>query len=213
MNNKKVNNNVTLDNRVLSCCGSVNFADLTHKDLPRLLCDMEMKFKQCAWIENYYLIAHYETDTPHIHYVLELTGQKRLKTLLNDFEKFGYNRLAVNIDKLGFLSSQLRYFLHKDEESIKEGKQQYEVDDIVSSMCYEYLIDMISLEDDNMTAERLIQICIESDGNKIKIMKRLGLKEFHKWRFEIADILNYEYSLRLARDKERERRKLDDLPF
>lgn len=213
MDNKKVNNNVTLESRVVACCGSVNFIDMPKNLLPSLVENMENKFKGCNWIENYYLIGHNETDTLHIHYILELSGQKRLKTLLNDFEKFGYHRNAVNIDKLGFLSAHLRYFLHLDEESIKENKKIYHIEDIVSSMPYEYISDMISLEDDKMTTERLIQICVDSGGNLISIMKRLGLEKFHKWRNEINVILNYDTQLRYARDKERIRREGDNLPF
>ena len=213
MKNKKVENNVTLESRVVAICGSINFIEYNHTDLPSLIRELESKLKCCSWVENYYLISHYETDTPHIHYAIEFTGNKRLKTALNDFERLGYRRESVNIDKLGFLSATLRYFLHLDEESIKEGKQQYQVLDIVSSMPYEYISDMISLEDDKLNVEKLIQICIDCGGNKIQIMRRLGLDLFHKWRYEINEILNYDTSLRFARDKERERRINDDLPF
>ena len=216
MNNKKVNNGVTLDSRVLACVGSINFKEYKHSDLPKLIEELEKHLVQCKWVENYYLIYHDETDTPHIHYVLELSGQKRLKTLLNDFERMGYNREAINIDKLGFLSASIRYFIHIDEESIANNKKLYSLDNIISNMPYEYLEDLINLEDDEMNAERLINICIECDGNHVSIMKRLGLKRYHKYRCEINDILNYDYALRFARDKERERRKqelFDKLPF
>lgn len=213
MNNKKVKNDVTMDTRVIACVGSINFKEYTKEDLPVLLMNLTNKLDNLSFVENYYLIAHNETDTPHIHYALELTGQKRLKTLLNDFSRLGYNRESVNIDKLGFLNATIKYFLHADEESIKEGKKLYQLDDIVTNMPYEYLEDLLCLDDDEMNTERLIQICIECEGNKIQIMRRLGLKTFHKWRCEIDVILNYEMGLRYARDKERERRKNDDLPF
>lgn len=213
MNNKKVKNYVTMDTRVIACVGSINFKEYTKEDLPVLLMNLTNKLDNLSFVENYYLIAHNETDTPHIHYALELTGQKRLKTLLNDFSRLGYNRESVNIDKLGFLNATIKYFLHADEESIKEGKKLYQLEDIVTNMPYEYLEDLLCLDDDEMNTERLIQICIECEGNKIQIMRRLGLKTFHKWRCEIDVILNYEMGLRYARDKERERRKNDDLPF
>lgn len=213
MNNKKVKNDVTMDTRVIACVGSINFKEYTKEDLPVLLMNLTNHLDNLSFVENYYLIAHNETDTPHIHYALELTGQKRLKTLLNDFSRLGYNRESVNIDKLGFLNATIKYFLHADEESIKEGKKLYQLEDIVTNMPYEYLEDLLCLDDDEMNTERLIQICIECEGNKIQIMRRLGLKTFHKWRCEIDVILNYEMGLRYARDKERERRKNDDLPF
>ena len=112
MRNKKVNNNVTLDTRVIACCGSINFKEFTHKELPSILKTFVDNVEKCLFVENYYVIAHDDSDTPHIHYVLELNSQKRLKTLLNDFEKLGYNRNSVNIDKLGFLNSSLKYMLH-----------------------------------------------------------------------------------------------------
>lgn len=213
MNNKKVKNDVTMDTRVIACVGSINFKEYSQSDLPVLLENLSNHLDNLSFVENYYLIAHNETDTPHIHYALELTGQKRLKTLLNDFSRLGYNRESVNIDKLGFLNATIKYFIHADEESIKEGKKLYQLDDIVTNMPYEYLEDLLCLDDDEMNTERLIQICIECEGNKIQIMRRLGLKTFHKWRCEIDVILNYEMGLRYARDKERERRKNDDLPF
>lgn len=201
------------DKRFVQFCGSINFIEYSHNDLPRLLQELEDRLKSLSIVENYYLIAHYETNTPHIHYAIELTGQKRKKTMLNDFVRLGYNREAVNCFPMGHLNAQVRYFLHQDTKSIELGKKRYEIDDLVSSMCYEYLIDLVQLEEDKMNVEKLISICLESGGNKISIMKRIGLEKYHKWRFEINEILNYDYHLRLARDKERERRKTDDLPF
>ena len=216
MKNKKVENNVTMESRVIACCGSVNFIEYTHRDLPILLKNMESNFKECCFIENYYIIAHYDTDTPHIHYALELTGQKRLKTLLNDFERMGYPRGSVNIDKLGFLNAYIKYMLHITEESKEDGKELYKLESLISSMPYEYLNDLLYLDDDEWNVDRLIQVCIECEGNKISIMRRLGLKTYHKWRSEIAEILNYEWSLRFARDNERKRREEEnskELPF
>lgn len=213
MNNKKVDNKINMDSRVIACCGSINFKDKTHSDLPNILKEFVGKVTSCLFVENYYCISHDDTDTPHIHYVLELNAQKRLKTLLNDFEKLGYNRGAVNIDKLGFLNSSLKYFLHQTDDSIKDGKKQYSIDNIVSNMPYEYLENCICSDDDTLNVDRLIAICLECEGNKVMIMRKLGLKLYHKFRCEINDVLNYEYTLRLARDKERERRRNDDLPF
>lgn len=214
-NKKSMTDGITLDSRVLSCTGSINFKDNLHTDLPKLLSILENQLKELKFVENYYLIAHGDTNTPHIHFAIELTGQKRLKTLLNDFEKLGYNRNAINITKLLFLHSTIRYFLHLTDESLEDGKQIYCLDNIISNMPYEYLEDVINLEDDELNTEKLIQICLEC-CDKISIMKRLGLKTFHKWRYEIDTILNYDYGLRFAREKERKRREeeqLNNLPF
>lgn len=216
MKNKKVNNNVTIETRVTACVGSINFRDFTKDDLPSLVEDLENKLKVLSFVDSYYLIAHDETDTPHIHYVIELTCQKRLKTLLNDFEKMGYSRESVNIDKLGFLNASIKYFLHIDDDSVEEGKKLYSISQIVSNMSEYYLSLLITQDDDEINVDKLITICLDCDGNKVKIMRVLGLKTYHKWRNEISDILNYEYMLIGARAKEEERRnkeKLDSLPF
>lgn len=213
MNNKKVNNGVTMESRVVACTGSINFKEYPHSELPKLICELENHLLNLPFVENYYLIAHNETDTPHIHFVIEFTGQKRLKTILNDFERLGYNKKSVNVDKLGFLNATLKYFLHIDEKSIEEGKKIYPMSSIVTNMSEEFIADYIHLEDDNLNTDRLIQICLECDGNQVAIMRRLGLSVFHKWRNEILVILNYEYGLRTARENERKRRKEDDLPF
>lgn len=216
MKNKKVNNGVTMESRVMSCCGSINFRDNTIEELPSLIKELEEKLINLSFVDSYYLIYHNETDTPHIHYIIELTCQKRLKTLLNDFEKMGYVRESVNIDKLGFLNAQIKYVLHIDEDSIKEGKKIYPVGALVSNMSEYYLDYLITQDDDDLNVDKLVTICLDCEGNKVKIMRVLGLKEYHKWRNEISDILNYEYSLRLAREKEsarREEEKISLLPF
>lgn len=213
---KLKNDKTTMESRVIAIFGSINFSESTHSDLPQILKSFVDKVESCLFVENYYVIAHDDTNTPHIHYILELSTQKRLKTLLNDFEKLGYNRNAVNIGKLGVLCESLRYMLHMTEESINDGKKKYLIDNLVSNMPIEYIENCLASEDDNFNVDRLIAICLECDGNKVSIMRKLGLSIYHKYRFEINDILNYEMTLRFARDKERDRRekeKLNELPF
>lgn len=213
---KKYDDGSTIESRVVSCTGSINFREYKHSDLPSLLQVLEGNLKNAKYVENYYLIAHYDSDTPHIHYIIEFTGSVRLKTMLNNFERMGYNREAVNIKKLGFLNAMIKYFLHLTEDSKEEGKEEYKLDCIISSMPYEYLENLLLLDDDELNVDRLVEVCLECDGHIVKIMKTLGLKLYHKWRFEIKEILNYEYALRYVRDEERKRReeeKINELPF
>lgn len=205
-----------VDKRYTAFVGSINYRDYKHSDLPMLLEKLVNLFESIEWIENYYCISHDETDKPHIHYVIELSVQKRRKTMLNDFERWGFDRDSVNCKPLGYLHSSLRYFLHIDEKSVEEGKKQYTIDCIVSNMSQFYITTVINDEDDEVTTDKLINLCLDCDGNKVNIMRSLGLKTYHKYRSEISDILNYEYGLRVAREKERDRRKkemLDSLPF
>jgi len=206
MNNKKVQDNTNQDTRVLACVGSINFREYKHCDLPSLAEKLTNLFERWLFVENYYLIWHDDTDTPHIHYVLELTGQKRLKTLLNDFEREGYNRASINIDKLGFLNASLKYFLHQTEEAIEDGKKIYPLEAIISNLSIEALADIISLDEDVLTAERLIQICLECN-TQIDVMKRLGLKCFHKHRYEVDLIYKWISTLRYKRDIAREKKE------
>ena len=202
MNNLKIDKNVTMDSRVSAVCGSINFIEYKHEDLPTLIVELEKKLlANSEWVENYYLIFHDDTDTPHIHYILELVGSIRIKTILNKLENLGYNRESVNIGKLGFLSSMLKYFLHLTEDSLEEGKKVYPIEAILSNMSYEFISNYIECFDDVMTTERLIAICYECNFKNIEIMKRLGLATFHKWRYEINLIKDSEYWVQISHDK------------
>ena len=152
MNNLKNDKNITMDSRVSAVCGSINFKEFKHCDLPKIIVELESKLLNSReWVENYYLIFHDDTETPHIHYIIELCGSIRIKTILNKLENLGYNRESVNIGKLGYLSSMLKYFLHLTDDSLEEGKKIYPIDSIISNMSYEFISNYIECFDDVMS--------------------------------------------------------------
>lgn len=202
------------DDRCQRFCGSINLDQYDKSVLPQLLEHFESCCKDSDRIKEYYLIGHTETNTLHIHFILILRGLCRPKTILRLLESFQLGRTleAINLKKLSSIGAHLRYIVHQDEKSIKSGKVQYDVSQIVSNMPIELIEDYISLQDDSLNTERLINICIEC-GDIIEVMKRLGLSTYHKYRDEVKTIFNYDYRLRVVRDIERERKKRDSLPF
>lgn len=207
----------TIEDRVGAVFGVLSLREAkTDMDLASELRSLELILQQYRFCENYYLIAHHETETNHIHFVIEFSGTKRLKTVLNDFERFGYNREAVSIRPLGFLNSAIKYMIHYDESSIEDGKLKYSLDQIVSNMSYEYLETLLLMDDDRLSFDRLVEICTDCDFNIMKIGTKLGLDTYRVYRQVIRDICDQEYRLRLIREKSesvRTERLRKELPF
>lgn len=200
--NNEFKSGATLDTRVMCCCGSINYnnCDRSEDSIMNIrktfiaMCDTIDRV-----IENYYFILHFDTDIVHIHYILELSNQVRLKSMLNHLESLlKVNRNAINIDKCVSVSNYLKYMLHLTDLSIDDGKEVYSSDDIYSNLCDDIVQNYIDCDDNGLSIERLIDICFTSK-DLIEIMRKLGLKTYHKYRYEIKDILDREYYLQNTR--------------
>lgn len=193
-----------LNDRCTRVCGSVNFRDATD-DVVKSLCltrfiDTCESYKA---VSTYYLIPHYETDTFHIHYILLLKQQQTLLRVVNVLsEGIGVESIAVNVQRLNNLGKHLRYMIHQDETSKKEGKQEYSIDDLVSNESREIYEGYINSGDEELDSYTLLNIVLDCD-DEVQIMHRLGLKYYHKFRYEIKMILENQYKYRQIRNAER----------
>ena len=125
-----------LNKQVNYVCGVVNFARYTAEDGSMLMDEMLKIPQEYNRITNYYYIGHDDTDCFHIHFIFYSRGQTLVSTFFNKImdkmRKFVIDENSIQIDKCNSINAHLRYFLHMDAESKKEGKKQYEVDSIIS---------------------------------------------------------------------------------
>ena len=132
---------IPLTTKCIRMFGSVNFNDeyldkLKFINSEKYLQLLRARFQETITSNNkimeYYFILHTETDTIHIHFAIILKVQVQLSTMLNYLaDSLGVNSLAVNITRMDSLCGSLRYFLHKDKESIELNKKMYEESDII----------------------------------------------------------------------------------
>lgn len=131
----------------------------------------------------------------HVHIFLAINRRMRLITMLNRLSKeFGYNPFAISIDRCNLKYGYLRYILHIDGNV--EGKHEYAITDMITNVSYELLSTYIDSEDDKLTSERLKEIAMDCDFDKMKIMDRIGIDAYKKYRSCITDVCDCEYRLR-----------------
>lgn len=182
-----------LDTKVLKIAGVLSYKDLDKScfiDIEDTKDLIKKAFDSNSSIDEYYIIYHHDAEISHFHYCLVLKRQVRLKTMLNYIaDTLKINPLAVSIDKCNNVSSMIRYFLHIDSEE----KFKYKIEDIESNMSLDIIKNYIDSDDDSLSFRRLCQIC---DGsNEIDVMATLGLKLFHKYRYEIKLLCDNQYSI------------------
>ena len=187
----KANKTPSLEDKVMLACGSVNYArygserdDATILSLVNL---MIACFQGYTPIDEWFIIPHTETDTLHIHFVLKLSKQVRLKTLLYRMSvDLQENTLAINIKKMSSINAQLRYDLHIDDDSISKGKKMYDIKDYFSNMTTDVIQSYIDSDDDSFSFFRLIEIIMKLPiRDEVYLMSSIGLKMYHKYRYEI----------------------------
>lgn len=207
-----------LDRFVYYACGSVNFDNITlHKET---LLDLFVQFADSySKISKYYFIAHDDTEVFHIHFIYYLSSQVRLMTIFNKMRDFfvSKNKLirnegGINLMKCESINAHLRYFLHIDDKSKKEGKKQYELEDIVSNDDIDIIEGLINSRKGEIDAYYL-RDCVLDCANDFELMNKLGLKVFHKYRYEIDILKEMRISLVNMRNQERNDRLDEDLPF
>lgn len=175
-----------LDTRVMSCFGSINFSNPSDLDIKLI----ESFFNDYTNVEDYFFIKHDDTETLHIHYLLKLNKQVRLSTLINFISTgIGVNPLAINIDKCRGFNSCLRYMLHIDDSSKLENKKIFSTSDIISNRSENEIITLTQCDDEeDLSWESLVRAVVRYSKTS-DLIKHLGLKAYHKYRFEIRDLL------------------------
>lgn len=197
---------VPLDSKCVRMFGSVNFNEdydikRDHNNFDKLLCSrFEDAMTDNYNIIEYYFILHTETDKLHIHYAIVLkTYDMELSTMLNYLaDKLNVNPLAINITRMDSLCGTLKYFLHKDKESISLGKKQYEPSDLISNMS-DFIVNnyLNSIKDDDLEIEPLIYLCLGCESESEVYLHIKSLKFCNKHRGLIHQV--FEDRLQLKR--------------
>ena len=179
-----------LDTRVMSSFGSINYKESNVEDMKHTIIQLSNFFDNYIPCEDYYLIIHDDTDTLHIHYLIKLNKQVRLSTIINCLsDSLCINPLAINIDKCRGFNNCLRYMLHIDESSKIENKKIFSTSDIISNRDKNYIDTLIQCDDEeDISWESLIRAVVRYSKTS-DLIKHLGLKVYHKYRFEIRDLL------------------------
>lgn len=205
-----------LNRFVYYACGCINYDTKTINDVPSLmdnLCSISSHYNR---ISKYYYIAHTETDTLHIHFIYYLSSQTRLLTLFNKLREVVKKDIrddgAINIMKCESINAHLRYFLHIDEKSKREGKKVYSIDDIVSNDDIDIIEGFINSRKGEVDAYYL-RDCVLDCNDEFELMNKLGLKVYHKYRYEIKTLQENRVRLAQQRENERSERLSEELPF
>lgn len=194
-----------LDTRVNKAFGSVNLKDWDSTAIDQLSVVVETIFKNYVPLTDYFFIWHTETDTLHFHFLIFLSKQVRLSTIINYIsDSMGISSLAVNIDMCRGVSLCLRYMLHIDDTSKIENKKIYNYNDFISNHDISYIDQLIQMdEEDEVTTQTLINLVIKY-SSKVDIMYALGLKTYHKYRSEIKDMFDDKFHIMAKYCKEEE---------
>lgn len=177
-----------LDKRVMSIAGTIYLWQYSREEIQNALYHF---CRDNDFVLHYYYIYHDdESDKLHFHYVLRLNRAIRLLTMLNNFETFFKNQLGnafdrdqVSVEGLTDLNAYLRYFIHLEYDD----KKPYRPCDIYSDETLSMIEGYINSEGYELTAERLFAYIINSETLD-DLMLKMGLKAFHKYRYEIKEL-------------------------
>lgn len=196
---------LSVTDRVMTICGSINFRDYSVMDKVNIatkFLDLLDSYSACR---DYYFIFHDETDTLHLHYILFFTKQQYVNNILNRFtEALGVEVEAINYRKLLHRNAHLRYILHIDNQSIKEGKKQYPIYDIYTNVNYNLIKCFLDSKDDNDRLDMLTleAIVVQCEGNEIKVAEFLdSLYDRNYKRIQLI-LDNYSYVRDKFKDEE-----------
>ena len=152
---------------------------------------------------RYFFIEHLqdingygEIEGKHYHLVLVYNVAKRLSTYLNELCEFFWFKDAngLEISKTVSETKSVQYLLHKNNPE----KTQHTVDEIVTSLpSSELQIILDSESDDAVTFETVFKLCKESNGNKLYLIRCLGLVTYKNYRNVILDICD---AIRMKQD-------------
>lgn len=143
---------------------------------------------------SYYFIILHDKDTnehgeikkPHYHIVMKTRKRITLGGLLRDISKLlEINKTSINARETINETASIRYLLHLDYEN----KHQYAPFEILTKR-HDILKNALDGKEitQELTATLLIEIIKESK-NKLKIMEKIGLNNYTKYRGAIVDII------------------------
>ncbi len=143
---------------------------------------------------SYYFIILHDKDTnehgeikkPHYHIVMKTRKRITLGGLLRDIsELLKINKTSISARKTINETASIRYLLHLDYEN----KHQYAPFEILTKR-HDILKNALDGKEitQELTATLLIEIIKESK-NKLKIMEKIGLNNYIRYRGAIVDII------------------------
>lgn len=181
---------ISLDTRCLRACGIITLYEgddvVVFKKIMLSFCNNYEN------ISHYYFIFHDDADKIHIHFALTFRQQVRLKTLLNKISfTFNIDVTRIGVEKLINLNSQLRYFLHLEEDI---SKKRYDVLDIISDESIDAITGYLGSDEDTLNIQRLFALVMKYD-DEIDLMYYLDLPMYHKYRHEIHTLYDRRFHL------------------
>lgn len=144
---------------------------------------------------SYYFIILHDKDTnehgeikkPHYHIVMKTRKRITLGGLLRDLsELLNINKTSISARETINEIASIRYLLHLDYDE----KHQYAPFEILTKR-HDILKNALDGKEitQELTAQLLIEI-IKENKNKLKIMEKIGLNNYQKYRGTILDIIN-----------------------
>jgi hypothetical protein len=144
---------------------------------------------------SYYFIILHEKDTnehgevkkPHFHIVMKTRKRITLGGLLRDLsELLKIDKTVISARETINEIASIRYLLHLDYQD----KHQYAPYEILTKR-HDILKTALDGKEiaQELTAQLLIEI-IKENKNKLKIMEKIGLNNYQKYRGAIIDIIN-----------------------
>ena len=143
---------------------------------------------------SYYFIILHDKDTnehgeikkPHFHIVMKTRKRITLGGLLRDIsELLNINKTSISARETINETASIRYLLHLDYEN----KHQYAPFEILTKR-HDILKNALDGKEitQELTAQLLIEI-IKENKNKLKIMEKIGLNNYTRYRGAIVDII------------------------
>lgn len=140
---------------------------------------------------RWWAILHYcdineqkEVERLHWHLVIEYFTRKTYTGVINDLSNFllvSKERVSVDYCKSKILA--VRYLLHLDDPE----KANYLPSDVLTND-YPYLVEALSRPMDELTIKDIEEI-VANSNNEIECMKKIGLKNYARYRCVIRDII------------------------
>ena len=162
-------------------CGFIDFQDSTKEQITELLGDFVNFCESYNKITNYYLLAHYDTDIIHIHYVFYSVSQVQLYTYFNKMRAYFKDKKhlvrgdgGIQVEKCENINAMLLYFLHQDKKSVLANKFKYDLDDFVSNDSLDNIDTMIHSKKGVIDAFFLRDAVLDTQ-DEFELMVRLGL--------------------------------------
>lgn len=198
-----------LDKKCMEFFGNVQLGKYYTQDYVQIRKDFDNFFKDKKEIYSYYFILHDDSDYLHVHFIICCSIQVRPITWLNKMaDSLQVSEQAISITKLRSIVGAIKYVLHKSEESIEDGKKEYDVHELLSNENDLVIQGYLESESDNNLSLSLIRDLVVSCDLKSDVILRINNDRLVKrMRYYIDTFWQDKEMLQLRQSK------YDDLPF